>query len=244
MVKELSSNENLQKKYYNKISHFYDHYSFNKYALQYRFMVYDKIFKGIHLEGKKILDAMCGSGANSSYFINKNCIIWGLDLSEEQCNLYAKRFPGNKVKCESILNTSFANNTFDLIVVDSLRHIQPDIHRAITELSRILKSGGYLLLWEPNINFIINMLRKIWYKIDPVYFQDNEHSIDIKKIIGMTNINLKPYKIIYGGHLAYLMVLQSMILRIPIQLVRFYAPWLIKLENKFNSIADFFPVMY
>jgi ubiquinone/menaquinone biosynthesis C-methylase UbiE len=38
------------------------------------------------------------------------------------------------------------------------------------EFYRILKPGGHLLLWEPSAGSILNLLRKIWYKLDKKYF--------------------------------------------------------------------------
>jgi ubiquinone/menaquinone biosynthesis C-methylase UbiE len=53
------------------------------------------------------------------------------------------------VKPDICGNINFLDNTFDLITsFDTLHHI-PNVSFVLNELSRVLKSGGYLLLREP-----------------------------------------------------------------------------------------------
>ena len=230
MKTKLSHDEHEQKKYYNQVASVYDSYHSNKYALQYRYRIYDSILDTVDLEGKHVLDAMCGGGEASTYFANHNCSISALDISVEQCEIYSKRFPRNAVVCASIISTNFPDNTFDLIVTDSLHHTQPKVDQAISEIVRILKPNGYLLSWEPSAKSVINKFRKLWYKLDQSYFQSNEKSIDIDQLLVDANGKLKARKVIFGGGFAYLLVCQAMAFRIPHWALSIYAPWLIKIE--------------
>lgn len=237
MNKTLSPDENNQKAYYNKIASEYDEHYSNVYAQRYRAHIYDRILKGLNLEGQNVLDALCGGGQNTSYFLARQCRVSGLDISEAQCKIYAARFPQNRIVCESILDTHFQDGEFDLVVAESLHHTPPNLDAAVAEIIRILKPNGYLLLWEPNAYSFVDKLRKLWYKLDPRYFESNERSIAINHLVRSTNGSLKPLRVIYGGHVAYLLVFTSMVLRIPLRLLSLYAPWLMKFEFGLDSLG-------
>ena len=244
MKTRLSHNEHEQKEYYNQVASVYDRYFSNKYVLQYRHRIYDSILDTVDLEGKHILDAMCGGGEASTYFANRNCSVSALDISDEQCRIYSERFPRNAIVCESIFNTNFPDDTFDLVVTDSLHHTQPKVDQAISEIVRILKPNGYLLAWEPSTKSVIDKFRMLWYRLDPSYFQSNEKSIDINQLLVEANGKLKARKVIFGGGFAYLLVCQATAFRIPHWALSIYAPWLIKIEFElgFLKIGESLPI--
>ena len=64
---KFSREENDQQKYYNIIADEYDIHYGNKYALKYRYGIYDKMLNNIKLKGVQVLDAMCGGGINGIF---------------------------------------------------------------------------------------------------------------------------------------------------------------------------------
>jgi SAM-dependent methyltransferase len=235
---DLNKIEYNQKEYYNRIAETYDIYYSNKYALEYRHKVYDKILTGMDFKNLNVLDAMCGGGESTGYFLNKGANVTGVDISEKQCGIYSKRYPDIPVYCTSITKTNFSNEEFDFVVTDSLHHLNPNLHEGIKEIHRILKRGGYFLAFEPSEGSFFNYLRKKWYKLDKTYFEDNEQSIDIDKLESQYNEIFSFKKNIYGGNIAYLLVQESMLFRIPSKLIKYYAPILLPLDNfiqKFQS---------
>ena len=60
-----------------------------------------------------------GGGENSTYFVARGCEVTGVDISEQQCALYAQRFPGQRVLCRSVLDTGFDHESFDLVITES-----------------------------------------------------------------------------------------------------------------------------
>lgn len=230
MAKNYSKVEGRQRDYYNQIANTYDSYYGNPFALKYRYMVYDRIIGNMSFDGKTVLDAMCGGGMASGYFVDKGAHISAVDISDEQCAHYHQRFPKHDVRCESILQTSFDDELFDFIVTDSLHHLQPKVPETLVEMARILKPGGYILAYEPNARSFIDFFRQLWYRFDRKYFEDNEQSINIDAVGGM-NTQLELVQSIYGGRLAYLLVQEAMIFRVPSRLIPFYAPWLMRIED-------------
>jgi len=163
-------------------------------------------------------------------------IVTGLDISEKCCAIYRKRYPECSVMYSSILNTQFTDSFFDIVITDSLHHLHPYVSQGMNEICRILKPGGYFCCYEPVSGSLVDFLRKTWYKIDPKYFLQNERSIDIKRLVESQAHYFQRVDCIYGGNLAYLFVNLSMAFRVPIGILKFYAPVLIAVENLLNRI--------
>lgn len=237
MADNYSQDEQTQREYYNRIADTYDAYYGHPYALKYRYAVYDRALGDIDLTGKSTLDAMCGGGMASGYFVNKGAQVSAVDISDEQCRHYALRYPDHDVRCESILETSFGNEQFDFIVTDSLHHLQPHAPDALKEMLRILKPGGYILAYEPNARSFVDFFRRIWYRLDRRYFEENEQSIDIHAIVDAMEGKVELARALYGGRLAYLLVQEAMVLRIPGKLIPLYAPALMRIEFALDRIG-------
>lgn len=229
--KTLSKEEEKQKKYYNSIAKDYDKHYSEKYSLKYRYDLFDYILKGINFQDAIVLDAMCGNGQNTQYFLNRSSKVTGLDISEEQCVFFAKRYPESEIVCASILDSGFEDNSFDFVISDSLHHLHPHVYEAINEIHRILKPGGKYMIWEPAAGSVIDYFRKLWYKTDSKYFEENEHSIDINKLKKDFSDKFDFLKIKYGGNIGYLLVHESIAFRIPIRLIKYYAPVLLPVDR-------------
>lgn len=107
----------------------------------------------------KILDLGTGSGYLSFPIAKEypNISIIGLDIVEKA--LEANRF---KAKEENIRNISFvtydgidfpfADNEFDMVISRYALHHFPDIQKSISEVSRVIKSEGFLFISDPTPN--------------------------------------------------------------------------------------------
>jgi SAM-dependent methyltransferase len=231
MTRELSGVEAKQKQYYNEIASEYDRHYASPEALRYRQQIYMQILRDIPLEGKDVLDAMCGGGQNTAALAGTGCRVVGLDLSEGQCEQYAQRFPDARARCGSVLDTGFPDASFDLIVCDSLHHLHPYVNDGVRELLRLLRPGGHLLVWEPSAGSVLDLARKLWYRLDPKYFEENEAAIDLERLARTHAGALRMVRRRYGGNVAYLLVFTSMVFRIPVKVARYLAPVLMPVER-------------
>lgn len=107
----------------------------------------------------KILDLGAGSGYLSFPIAKKNptISIIGLDIVE-------KALESNRTKAreENIRNISFvsyngidfpfADNEFDMVISRYALHHFPDIHKSISEVSRVIKQGGFFFISDPTPN--------------------------------------------------------------------------------------------
>jgi 2-polyprenyl-3-methyl-5-hydroxy-6-metoxy-1,4-benzoquinol methylase len=235
--------EAVQKDYYNTIAQEYElHYSSSD-ALKYRHSLYSGFLKNIDVKEMKILDAMCGGGQSTGFFIKRGANVTGIDISEGQCENFKKNFPGCEIHCRSILSPELGEKCFDFIITDSLHHVHPDIDRCMMVFNGLLKPGGYLMLWEPSAKSIFDYIRKVWYKRDKKYFQENEAAIDLKKLITDNNESFRLVKKSYGGNIAYIFVLLTMALRLKNNKKRvwfnvflFFEKGLSRLQNRYTAL--------
>ena len=227
--------ESEQRSYYNLLAAVYDRHYHSDLANAYRAWLYDDVVGHLELAKLKVLDAMCGGGENTAYFRSRGAIVCAQDISDEQCNLYRERYPNCSVERSSILDTGYAEATFDLVVVESLHHLHPYTTNAIHEINRILKPGGHLLLWEPCSGSVADLARKVWYKLDRRCFLPNEASVDLGRLLdGCAKFEIVRER--YGGNFEFLLVFSNMHLRIPERLVRYYAPVCHYVEKMINRI--------
>ena len=102
-----------------------------------------------------VLDAGCGYGFYSLTLSKKWKEVYALDLEKERIDELNKiiktrqEFSGIKTFEGSLTNIPFKEKFFDLILCSEvLEHIKED-KKALSELSRVLKQGGYLILSFP-----------------------------------------------------------------------------------------------
>lgn len=232
----MSVEEKRQKKYYDEIALQYDEHYAHPAALQYRSQIYDQFLKSVDLRGKNVLDALCGGGQSTDYFLRKEAHVTGLDISEQQCKLFRARFPDTEIKCESVINTSFDDQAFDFIVADSLHHTHPYFDKCMEEFHRILKPGGQLMAWEPSAGSVFDKVRKYWYRKDAKFFEDNEAAIDVKRMMKDHGNIFSLENQLYGGNFGYLFVLLSMPMRIPTKFVPYYAPFAMGVDRAIQKV--------
>lgn len=227
----LDFSERLQRDHYSEISEEYEaHYS-DASSLDYRLkFIYRPMFAGVPLAGMKVLDAMCGSGQTTEFLLDKRAEVTGLDISEVVVDSFKARWSDCDAICRSLLDSSLPDASFDCVaIVGGLHHIQPNVSRAVKEIHRVLKPGGYFCFMEPHSGSFPDLIRKFWYKHDR-YFSDNEAAIDVRALEQEFAPHFAFKRMEYLGNVAFLLVLNSLIFRIPARLKPLYSPLLLKLE--------------
>ena len=101
----------------------------------------------VYSSGLKILDVGCGPGGNM-LFLKDFGEVTGLDASDEAL-VYAREFSYRDLVLGSATDIPFSENSFDCVVaLDVIEHIEDD-RKAFSEMFRVLKPGGVLLLTVP-----------------------------------------------------------------------------------------------
>ena len=219
-----------------------EHYN-DKYTQMYRneFMR-APLFKD-KLKGIYILDAMCASGIETGYLIELGAEVVGVDISEKNVEEYTKRW-GKPCYLNSIHKTSFPDNSFDAIYINGgLHHVLPLLKETISEVYRILKPGGHFYFLEPNKDTWVNQLRKIWYKIDNKFTEDEEAISYQNTLKPLLSIGFEEKSLNFGGNIAYIIIGQSLVLRIPKHYKKYLAPISFFLERIFSKLP-FMPKLF
>ena len=234
---KLGATERQQQEHYDSIAVDYEaHYS-DEWSIEYRRrFIYDPMFEGLELSGMKMLDAMCGSGQTTSYLLGRGAAVTGLDISNEVVEAFRTRWSEAQVVKRSLLDTGLRDNAFDyVVVIGGLHHIHPYLKQAMREIHRVLKPGGHLCFFEPHSGSIADIIRRVWYRFDR-FFEDNEASIDIPRLQRDFGDLFELKKAKYRGNFAFLLVLNSLIFRIPPGSKKYFSPALMKVESLVSKL--------
>lgn len=116
----------------------------------------DQILKGRFTPEMKILDAGCGEGRNTHYFIQEGYQIFGIDqdrLSIEMARMYActidKEFDIDRFQVNEIERLMFHAAAFDAVLSSAVLHFARDEDHfmiMVGEMIRVLKQGGIFWL--------------------------------------------------------------------------------------------------
>lgn len=103
----------------------------------------------------RVLDVGCGWGRLASDLVaSKDTVVYGIDVAPHFVKLFNKRLKNKgKAVVGNMQKLSFANNSFDLVYcVVALMYLptSKDQEKAISEMLRVLRKKGKLVLVEPN----------------------------------------------------------------------------------------------
>lgn len=100
--------------------------------------------------GVKLLDWGCGVGGFLQFATAKGYDSLGVDYSDNAVR-YINESLG--LKAQWRINPSFSNETFDIVtMLDVLEHVVNPLE-LLSELHRVLKRGGVIIMRVPNFNF-------------------------------------------------------------------------------------------
>ena len=109
------------------------------------------IARHMDLKGKEILDCGCGGGEYVKALLEYSSHVHGVEYSEEKVKTFKVSFGDSvDVNTGSIEELKFADNTFDLVLLNEVIEHVTDEERALKEILRVLKPDGMLAVFAPN----------------------------------------------------------------------------------------------
>jgi len=104
-----------------------------------------------HIEGEDILEVSFGSGyLMTRYGREEKYNITGIDYNEKMVEITRKKMAAKKIGAKvlkaNVENLPFADGTFDTVINTMALTGYPDGDRALSEMKRVLRPGGRLLI--------------------------------------------------------------------------------------------------
>jgi 2-polyprenyl-3-methyl-5-hydroxy-6-metoxy-1,4-benzoquinol methylase len=121
----------------------------NRYDLDRRLsIVFDEFLPG-KCRAKLVLDAGCGTGWFSARASEDGARVISLDVGVGLLAQTARKCDSSGVAA-SVCDLPFPAGTFDVVISSEVIEHTPDPARAVREMSRVLRPGGWLALTVPN----------------------------------------------------------------------------------------------
>lgn len=100
--------------------------------------------------GKKVLDVGCGNGYVLDRYAREGAEVYGVDITEAAVDICRKRFELSGLHGEfHVANAEklpFPDGTFDCVCSMGVLHHVSDPEKAVSEICRVMKSGGRLIV--------------------------------------------------------------------------------------------------
>jgi SAM-dependent methyltransferase len=224
--------EEAQKAHYNRIAAAFQAHYDDPSTRRYRDRFVDQpLLEGLDLNGREVLEGMCGGGLTTSALLARGARVTGIDISEACIESFRARWPQCRAVCGSISNSGLPAESFDaVVVVGGVHHLQPDLDPAIDEIHRLLRPGGSFCFFEPHTGSLPDWFRQRWYRRDSM-FSPNEAAIDLAALKARYATRFEFTRERYAGNVAFLLVYNSMIFRVPLALKPWYTPAMLRLEQ-------------
>lgn len=100
------------------------------------------------VEGRRVLDVACGTGAVSQELARAGHEVVGLDQNEGMLAVARERMPGVQFVVGEAERLPFADGEFDALTVTYLLRYVDDPTAAVRELARVVKPGGVVAMLE------------------------------------------------------------------------------------------------
>jgi SAM-dependent methyltransferase len=228
-----------QRAHYETIHDAYEAHYYDAESMAFRQeFVYDVVFEGLDLDGKDVADLAAGSGHNSLWVAKRfpKARLCGFDISEKACVAY-RELVGAEAHVFDLTSGEDCGRRFDVAMIfGGLHHCVSDLPGTLRTIAQLIRPGGLLLMFEPNSRYVLEGLRKLWYRLDSNFEADTEGALDHDALSAMAASDFLPIDCRYMGGPAYFLICNSLVFRVPQKLKRFLVPVLFPLERAYNHL--------
>jgi len=171
---------------FNLVAEYYDEYYNSEFGRKVDAVEKRLVKKYIEqIPIKNALEVGCGTGHWTEFFINNGFEITGIDISENMINIARKKnLKDVKFEIINIEDAPYPDNSFDNIFAITSLEFVDNRQKAIEQIYRILKPGGYLLIGCLNQNSFIGKTKQSNKVFARANFFDAEQLQDILNIFG------------------------------------------------------------
>lgn len=113
-------------------------------------VIFSDLLSKRELKGKKFLEVGCGLGYFSNIAFKSGAMVTGIDIGPNLVKINKKLTPKGTFKVASASNLPFKDNSFDIVLSTEVIEHVANQKKALSEMSRVVKKGGILVLTTPN----------------------------------------------------------------------------------------------
>lgn len=157
-------------------------------------------------KGDYVLDIGCGNGQRAVKIANVVNKVTGFDIDPKNIDLAKKESVQLNIKNikfyigDAEKRFNFDNESFDVVFFcDVIEHLNNDIN-ALSEVHRVLKKNGVLLLVAPSCDTSWKRLQK---KYGLFYFSDPDHKREYRKNELIKKLSKLGFKVLYTAPVVY-----------------------------------------
>lgn len=228
--------EDIHDRYYSSTS--------DKYAMAYKERyIYPSVVEYFG-ERRSLIELACGRGEASAYLkqVKPSLEVTGCDISEAAARDFT--LIHDRPCFVSDLTKPFEHQTqYEAVVVmGGIHHMVADLDTAFANIRKLLIPGGRLIMAEPNADFVMNPLRRMWYRIDKSNFDaSTERALSHEQLWANHGKGFEFIGTRYFGGPAYFLLMLNMFLRVPDATKPFTAPLLMGIERVYDMLPGRLP---
>ncbi len=155
--------ENLVPRDSGEYEEFFTRYDQFRYSLEAHI---PRCLDSVDFKQKAVLEIGLGQGADSEQIIRRGGLWSGIDLTQASIDHVRTRFEIRRLAYQqlekaSVLDIPFPADSFDIVYSHGVLHHVPAIHRAQSEIARVLRPGGTLvamLYAKHSLNYGVSIL--------------------------------------------------------------------------------------
>jgi len=142
------------------------------------------------IQGKIVLDLGCGNGENLVLLAERGAKLIGIDVSPDLARLAEKRIALAGIKADVVVGSAYQTHLRDesvdvIFCIAIIHHL--DIRQVCSEIFRILKKGGFVVLLEPiRFSTLYDRCRKLLPSRQNI--SEHEHPLTRSEFASVTNI--------------------------------------------------------
>jgi SAM-dependent methyltransferase len=126
------------------------------------------------------------------------------------------------------------------IIFGGLHHCVSDLDGTFRTIAQLLRPGGTLLMYEPNRQCYLELVRRVWYRLDRYFDASTEHSLAHGDILSRASASFEALDCRYMGGPAYFLIFNSLVLRVPASAKDVLQRPLFALESAYNRLPGKF----
>jgi SAM-dependent methyltransferase len=224
--------------------HFHEEYReyYDAESVRYREeFIYKDLLAGLDLDGCDVADLACGGAAVTSMAVHRRfprARLMGFDISTKACIEYegSTGWPAMPV---DLTQPIAIPNRFDCaIIVGGLHHCACSLPQTLTTIRSLLKPGGWLLMMEPNDDYIFGSVRRLWYRLDGWFDAQTEQALRHDELLRLAQPHFALKDVCFRGGIGYFLILNSVIFRMPQFVKRMLAGPLMVIERAHNTLPS------